>query len=125
MLSNSWVKEPLLGKSYDNTDCDMFSIGPTQGYMRRYSDRSKVETNVEARLNTSIMTLRVVGGNRKGSLKSESKIWLRIPRDSDPRRAVPAAYTKDRTIILSERAPRKNQDRNCQTVIKGLDTKAY
>jgi hypothetical protein len=29
----------------------------------------------------------------------------------------PAAYTKDRPVLSSERAPTRKQDRNCQTVI--------
>jgi hypothetical protein len=29
-------KQPFLGKAYNNTDSDVFSIGPTQGYIRRY-----------------------------------------------------------------------------------------
>jgi hypothetical protein len=42
---------------------------------------------VEAGSNTSTVTLRVVGGDGKGSLKSDSKIWSRVPRDSDLRMA--------------------------------------
>jgi hypothetical protein len=44
----------------------------------------------------------------------------RVPRNSDPRKtamARPAAYTKDRLVLSSERAPQQKQDRNCQTAI--------
>jgi hypothetical protein len=40
---------------------------------------------VEAGSNTSTVALRVVGGDKKGSVESESKIWSLVPRDSDPR----------------------------------------
>jgi hypothetical protein len=41
---------------------------------------------VEAGSNTSTVARRVVGGDKKGSLESETvKIWPRVPRDSDPR----------------------------------------
>jgi hypothetical protein len=52
---------------------------------------------VEAGSNTSTVTLRVVGGDEKGSLKSEIvKRWQG-----------PAAYTKDTAVFSSERAPTK------------------
>jgi hypothetical protein len=40
---------------------------------------------VEAGSNTPTVALRVVGGGKKGSLESESKIWPQVPRDSDAR----------------------------------------
>jgi hypothetical protein len=44
-------------------------------------------TRVEARLNTSTLTLRVVGGDEKGSLKFETvKCGRRVPSDSDKRK---------------------------------------
>jgi hypothetical protein len=76
---------------------------------------------VEAGSNTSTVTLRVVRGDEKGSLESETVkygreyqgawTWERL------RWQGPAAYTKDRRILSSERAPHIKQDRNCQTVI--------
>jgi hypothetical protein len=56
---------------------------------------------VEAGSNTSTVTLRVVGGDKKGSLcdsKIERLHWQG-----------PAAYTKDRSILSSERALHKNK----------------
>jgi hypothetical protein len=47
---------------------------------------------VEAWSNTSTVTLRVVGGDEKGNLKSDT-----------------AAYIKDRPVLSSERAPQKNK----------------
>jgi hypothetical protein len=52
-------------------------------------------------------------GRRKGkSQNRDSKIWSRAPRDSDPRKtalAKPAAYTQNRPVLSSERAPHKNK----------------
>jgi hypothetical protein len=63
--------------------------------------------------------------SRRRRRKGKSQIWdskirSQVPRDSGPRMtalARPAAYTKDRPVLSSERAPHKKQDRNCQTVI--------
>jgi hypothetical protein len=65
-------------------------------------------TRVEAGSHTSTVTLRVVGGDEKGSLKFETvKIWSRVARDSDLRKTTLAratSYTKDRPVLSSERA---------------------
>jgi hypothetical protein len=64
--------------------------------------------------NTSTVTLRVAGGDEKGSLKIwDSKIRSRVPRDSDPRNTALASAS---SIYKREDAPLK-QDRKCQTVI--------
>jgi hypothetical protein len=59
------------------------------------------------------VTLRVVGGDEKGSLKSETvKYGHESQRELDPRKttlAGPAAYTKDRPVLSSKRAPHKNK----------------
>jgi hypothetical protein len=53
-------------------------------------------TRVEAGSNTPTVTLRVVEGDEKGSLKSkDSKIRSQVPRDSDPRKT---ALTRARSI---------------------------
>jgi hypothetical protein len=61
----------------------------------------------------------------------DSKIWSRVPRDSDPRKTALARsssiYRRQTRPLVREGAPQK-QDRNCQTVIYiylGLDTKTY
>jgi hypothetical protein len=61
---------------------------------------------VEAGSNTSTVTLRVVGGDEKGSLKSET-VGTRTRERL--RWQGPAAYTKDRPVLSSERAPHKNK----------------
>jgi hypothetical protein len=58
---------------------------------------------VETGSNTSTVTLRVVGGDEKESLKSEKVIGTRTRERL--RWQVPAAYTKDRPVLSSERAP--------------------
>jgi hypothetical protein len=79
---------------------------------------------VEAGSNTSTVTLRVVGGDEKGSLKSET---VKSGRESQGTRAKerlrwqgPAAYIKDRPVLSSERAPHKNKTVTCHTSNKDL-----
>jgi hypothetical protein len=73
---------------------------------------------MEAGSNTSIVTLRVVGGDEKGSLKSEAVKYGREYQGTRTQERLrwqgPAACTKDRPV--REGTPQK-QDRNCQTVI--------
>jgi hypothetical protein len=68
---------------------------------------------VEVGSNTSTVTLRVVGGNETGSLKSET---VKYGRKSQGTRTLgrlrwqgPATYTKDRPVLTSEEAPHKNK----------------
>jgi hypothetical protein len=69
-------------------------------------------TRVEAGSNTSAVALRNVRGDEMKCLGTESKIWLRVPRDSDPRKSALARtsciYT-DRPVLLLERAPHKTR----------------
>jgi hypothetical protein len=54
------------------------------------------------------------------SMRSVPELYKEVPRDYDRERLrwqSPAAHTKDRPVLSSERAPHKKQDRNCQTVI--------
>jgi hypothetical protein len=64
---------------------------------------------VEAGSNTSTVTLRVVGGDEKGSLKSETVKYGYESKGTRTRERlrwrVPAAYTKVRPVLSSERAP--------------------
>jgi hypothetical protein len=70
-------------------------------------------THVEAGSNTSTVTLRIVGGKEKGNLKSETVkygpeflgTWTR----ERLRWQGPAAYTKVRLVLSSERATHKNK----------------
>jgi hypothetical protein len=77
---------------------------------------AKIKTNqakTEAGSNTSTVTLRVVGGDEKGSLKSETVKYGRESQGTRTRERLrwqgPAAYTKDRSVLSSERAPHKNK----------------
>jgi hypothetical protein len=77
---------------------------------------------VEAGSNTSTVTLRVVGGDEKGSLKCET---VNYGRESLGNRSkerlrwqVPAAYINDRPVLSSERAPHKNKTVTVTQVIK-------
>jgi hypothetical protein len=66
-------------------------------------------TRVEAGSNTSTVTMRVVGGDKKGSLKSETVKYGRKSQETRTRERVrwqePTAHTKDRPVLSSERAP--------------------
>jgi hypothetical protein len=68
---------------------------------------------VEAGSNTSTVTLRVVGGDEKGSLKSETVKYGRESQGTRTRERLRwqelAAYAKDRPVLSSERAPHKNK----------------
>jgi hypothetical protein len=83
--------------------------------------KDQQRTRMEAGSNTSILTLRVVGGDEKGSLKSETVKYGReshgLGPEKDCAKQGPAAYTKDRPVLSSERESHKKQDRNCQTVM--------
>jgi hypothetical protein len=75
---------------------------------------------VEAGSNTSTVTLQVVGGDEKGSLKYETVIYGPEYQGTRTRERLrwqePAGYTKDRPVLSSERAPHKKQDRNCSKI---------
>jgi hypothetical protein len=55
---------------------------------------------------------------REGSLKYETVIYGREYQKTRTQQRLrwqePAAYTKDRPVLSSERAPHKKQNRNCQ-----------
>jgi hypothetical protein len=67
---------------------------------------------VEVGSNTSTVTLQVIGGDEKGSLKPETVKYGHDSQGTGTRDTLrwqgPAAYTKDRPILSSERAPHKN-----------------
>jgi hypothetical protein len=70
---------------------------------------------VEAGSNTSTVTLRVIGGDEKGSLKSETVKYGHESQGTQTRERLrwqePAAYkyTKDKPFLSSERTPHKNK----------------
>jgi hypothetical protein len=71
-------------------------------------------------LKTSTVTRRVVGGDEKGSLKSESVKYGHEYQGTRTRERLrwrgPSAYIKETRPLVREGASQK-QDRNCQTVI--------
>jgi hypothetical protein len=71
-----------------------------------------VHTRVEAGSNTSTVTLLVVGGDEKGSIKSQTIKYCResLGPEKD------CAGKRQARPLVREGAPQK-QDRNCQTVI--------
>jgi hypothetical protein len=70
-------------------------------------------SRVEAGSNTSIVTVRVIGGDEKGSLKTETVKYRHKSLGTRPRERLrsrrAAEYTKDRPVLSSERAPHKNK----------------
>jgi hypothetical protein len=70
-------------------------------------------TRVEAGSNTSTVTLRVVGGDKKGSLKYETVKYDHENKGTRTQEALrwrgPVACTKDRPVISSERALNKSR----------------
>jgi hypothetical protein len=100
---------------------NVFSTGPPQWYI---SSTRVVGSRVEAASNTSTVALRVVGGDEKGSLESET---VKYGRKSHGTRILewlpwqgPAAIVNGRPVpLVRENAPQQ-QTRNCLTVIKIL-----
>jgi hypothetical protein len=68
---------------------------------------------MEAGSNTSTVTLRVVGGDEKGSLKSESVEYGNESQGTRTRERlrwqVAAAYTEEILVLSSERTLHKNK----------------
>jgi IS5 family transposase len=79
---------------------------------------SVFSTRVEAGSNTSTVKLRVVGGDKKGSLKFETVKYGHEYQGTRTRERLrwqgPVAYIKDRPVLSSERAHHKKQNRNIQ-----------
>jgi hypothetical protein len=57
--------------------------------------------------NTSTVALQVVGGDEKGSLKSETVKYGGTPTQERLRCQGPASYKRNRTVLSPERVPRK------------------
>jgi hypothetical protein len=92
----------------------VFSVGSVPTLYKEISDSSNgSETHVGARSNTFTVTLQVVGGDEKGSLKLETVKYGRESQGSLTRERLrwqgPAACTKDRAVLSSERAPHRNK----------------
>jgi hypothetical protein len=85
----------------------------TSSMLKQISSGNWDDPCVEAGSNTSTVTLRVVGGDEKGSLKSETvkyglksqgtRTWERLHWQGS------AAHSKDRPDLSSERAPTRTR----------------
>jgi hypothetical protein len=77
----------------------------------------ELSSRVEAGSNTSTLALRVVGGDKKGSLESETVKYGRESHGTRIRKWMrwrgPAAIVNDRPILSSERMLYKDYDRRC------------
>jgi hypothetical protein len=58
-------------RAVGTTEEDVFSTGPPRDYITG-TEQKEAESRVVAGSNTSTVTLRVVGGDEKGSLKTET-----------------------------------------------------
>jgi hypothetical protein len=78
-----------------------------------WGDPVSSQNRVEVGSNTFIVTLRVVGGDEKGCLESETVKYGLESQGTRTRKRLrcqePAAYTKDRPVLSSERAPHRNK----------------
>jgi hypothetical protein len=79
-------------------------------------------SRVEAGSNTSTVTLRVVGGDEKGSHESETVKYGRESYGTQTRERLrwrgPAAIVNDRRVLSSERAPHMTKPVTVVTVTK-------
>jgi hypothetical protein len=106
---------PLLGNG-----CVFYGSSSTlHKFIKSINDNN---TRVETGSNTTTVTLRVVGGDEKRSLISETvKIWSRVVRDSDPKMNALArtnSNCKRQTRPLVREGAPNQQTRNFQTIIK-------
>jgi hypothetical protein len=69
-------------------------------------DRTVSETRVEAGSNTSTVTLRVVGDDEKGSLKSETVKYGRKSQGTRTRERLHGTYKRQTRPFVREGAPR-------------------
>jgi hypothetical protein len=103
-------------------DNELFDAVCSSQYAKRLLQGSNGLTHVEAGSNTATVTLRVVGGDEKGSLKCETvKYGLKFEGTRTGERLRwqgPAAHTKDRRDLSSERAPHKKKTVTVTQVIK-------
>jgi hypothetical protein len=117
-LVNEFPRRQTLGKQSvarlrKNRGGCVFPCRPRQATVKQrcYAIRFLRVSRVEAGSNTSTVTLRVAGGDEKGSLKSERVKYGREYQETRIRERLrwqgPAA--KNRPVLSSERAPTKNK----------------
>jgi hypothetical protein len=97
---------------YKKTEEYLEAVLSMRSVPRLYNE-AKSSVRVEAESNTSTVTLRVVGGDEKGSLRYETAKYVRDPQWTKTRERLrwqgPVAHTKDRPVLWSERAPQENK----------------
>jgi hypothetical protein len=98
------------------------AIRSSQRYKREFIREFNSVPHVEAGSNTSTVTLRVVGDDENGSLKSETVKYGRESQGTRTKERLrwqgPAAYIKDIPVLSSESAPLKNKTVTFTQVIK-------
>jgi hypothetical protein len=112
LLGNGWVAITWASRQARTQQKKFFFLrGPWRDAISRTV--GAWVTRVEEGSNTSIVTLRVVEDDEKGSLKSETVKYGHESQGTRIRERLrwwgPTAYTKDRFVISSERAPQKNK----------------
>jgi hypothetical protein len=108
-LGNRFVIMPQLDHNNGNW---VFLHGPCRYIILVGKGQSQLRVEgsdrVEAGSNTSTVTLRVVGGDEKGSLKSETVKYCRKSQGTWAQERLhwqgKAAYTRDKPVLSSERA---------------------
>jgi hypothetical protein len=96
---------------------EMFEVVVSRRFAPKYKREFAVSlfsiTRVEAGSNTSTVTLRLVGGDEKGSLESETVNYGHESRGSRTRKCLhwqgPGAIVNDRPVLSSETAPHINK----------------
>jgi hypothetical protein len=82
-------------------------------FVLRCCKQDSLNQRVERGSNTSTVTLRVVGGDKKGILESERVKYGRESQGTGTREWLlwrgPAAIVNDRPVLSSERAPHINK----------------
>jgi hypothetical protein len=110
------IARQRISKHAPLTIATVFSMGSVQSGYKKVFGSIEQYTRVEAGSNTSTVTLRVVGGDEMGSLKSETVKYGRKSQGTRTRERLrwqgPAAHIKDRPVLSSERAPHGNKNVN-------------
>jgi hypothetical protein len=114
IIRQRWGKHTSAATIEEPMDAVFYMLSAPKLYNEDELDGiNTVSTRVEADSNTSTVTLRVVGGKEKGSLKSEKVKYGHESQETRTRERLrwrgPAAYTKDRTVLSDERTPQKNK----------------
>jgi hypothetical protein len=96
-----------------NTQCVSCGVRNEFLYIWKKISLRRGPPRVEAGSNTSTVTLWVVGGDEKGSLKCETVKYGRETQGARTKERLrwqrPAAYIKVRPVLSSERAPHKEK----------------